>query len=361
MPTHDTLGRTDVSALPLIDVALPTYGPVPYLREAIDSVLAQTEQRWRLTLVDNSPETGAARAVLESYRSDPRVRYLATGGLAQPANWTAALTSGDAAYFALLSDDDWWEPGFLARRLAFLEAHPECAFVFSNYREVDEAGNEIAYRAPRLTEGVHEPETFAPLEYAGNLVPVASPLYRRSAIRVAGEYFADVRVCDYELWMRLVSRFPVGYLDVRDCAGRLHAGSVTSAIRDQGRIALQTVDYLDAAVDGVDRALVPPALRHRRRAGALLTSALDAMEVGDVAQARAHLGEALRLHPPAVADPRVPVLSVLLSFGGRGRTALARGRALQERHHLRIHADDVRKLVADLVDVRRRRSGAGAS
>jgi hypothetical protein len=360
MPTQDTLGRTDVSALPLIDVALPTYGPVPYLREAIDSVLAQTERRWRLTLVDNSPETGGARAVLEPYRADPRVHYLATGGLAQHANWTAALTSGDAPYFALLSDDDWWEPEFLARRLAFLEAHPGCAFVFSNYREVDEAGNDIAHRAPRLTEGVHEPRTFAPLEYAGNLVPVASPLYRRSAIREAGEYFADVRVCDYELWMRLASRFPVGYLDVRDCAGRLHAGSETSAIREQGRTALQTVDYLDAAVDQVDPALVPRAARHRRRAGALLTCALDAMQAGDVRQARIHLRGALRLHPAAIADPRVPVLSALLALGSRGGTALARARDLQERHHIRIHADDVRKLVADLVDAGRRRSGAGA-
>src|SRR5215208_6287597 len=116
---------------PLVDVVLPTYGPVPYLGESLDSVLAQTYPAWRLTLIDNSPETGGARAVLDRYGDDPRLRYQATGGLTQAANWTAAFRSGDAPYIAMIHDDDLWEPEFLERRIAALEAHRDCAFVFS--------------------------------------------------------------------------------------------------------------------------------------------------------------------------------------------------------------------------------------
>src|SRR4051794_18967017 len=64
-------------AEPLVDIVLTTYGPVPYLAAALASAFAQTYEHWRLTLVDNSPETGEARAVLAPHEGDPRVRYLA--------------------------------------------------------------------------------------------------------------------------------------------------------------------------------------------------------------------------------------------------------------------------------------------
>jgi glycosyltransferase involved in cell wall biosynthesis len=340
---------TDVSTdSPLIDVVLPTYGSVPYLRQAIDGVFAQSETRWRLTLVDNSPERGEAARVLHAYRDDPRVRYLATGGLRQPANWTAALRSGDAPFVALLCDDDWWEPGYLERRLAFLTAHPECGFVFSNYREVDEHGREIAVRAPRVAPGVHAPTQFAPREYAGNVVPVATPLYRRSALQVVGEHFADVLLCDYDLWMRLCVQFSVGFLDVRDCAGRMHPGSVTSGLSEYGRFALETVDRLDAVVDATDPALVPAPLRRRRRAGALLTMALDATERGEGKAARRLVRDAVKLHPRAVLDPRVPVSVGLGALGPLGTPVLPYARELQRRHHIRVHREDIEMLLDDL-------------
>src|SRR3954451_14854035 len=72
---------------PLVDIVLPTHGPVPYLGEALASAFAQTYPAWRLTVVDNSPESGGAEGALAPYRSDPRVCYIATGGLNQAENW----------------------------------------------------------------------------------------------------------------------------------------------------------------------------------------------------------------------------------------------------------------------------------
>src|SRR5215217_3476169 len=155
---------------PLVDIVLTTYGPVPFLAAALASAFGQTYSNWRLTLVDNSPETGAARAVLAPHEGDPRVRYLPTGGLSQADNWTTAFASGDAPYIAMLHDDDLWDPEFVARRVEGLEAHPACAFAFSAYREIDEHGDLIALHAPRMRAGVLQPEEFIRHEYVRNAV-----------------------------------------------------------------------------------------------------------------------------------------------------------------------------------------------
>src|SRR4051794_31742490 len=172
---------------PLVDVVLPTYGPVPYLGEALASALAQTYPAWRLTVVDNSPETGGAEGVLAPYMSDARVRYMATGGLGQAENWNAALAAGDAPYVAMLHDDDLWDPEFLDRRVAGLEEHRECAFAFSAYREIDEQGALVGVHAPRIRAGVLPPAHFVRREFARNVVAVISVMYRRSALDAVGD------------------------------------------------------------------------------------------------------------------------------------------------------------------------------
>ena len=338
---------------PIVDVFLPTYGDVPYLGKALDSVLAQTESRWRLTLVDNSPERGLAAAILEPYLADPRVDLLVTGGLNQSQNWTAGMQAGDAPYVAMLHDDDWWAPEFLARRIAFLEQHPLCGFVFANYREVDQSGEEIAERAPRIAEGVHEPDTFVARQYHRNVVPVASVMFRRSALKAVGEHYADVRLPDSELSMRLAVRFPVGYLHVRDSFVRMHGGSVTSTAQDRGEVLLTALDYFDAAIDAVDPSLAPRKLRRHRRAWAHLTASLDAVEGGNRSAALRHLRAGLRLNPGALTDPRVPVVLLVLVAGDRASDALAGLRRFQMKHHIRVHRRDI-KLLIDDIRVKRR-------
>lgn len=336
---------------PLVDVCLPTYGPVPYLAEALEGMVAQSYEHWRLTLVDNSPETGGAAAVLEPYLTDPRVRYLATGGLDQAHNWTTAMRSGDAPYVAMLHDDDIWEPGFLERRVAFLEAHPECGLVFSNYREIGADSKEIAPRAPRLAPGVHQPLDFVPREYLDNVIPVATVLYRRSAFDAAGgDFDPRIKFPDYELWLRMAVQRPVGFLDVRDCRLRIHPASVTSTMRSYGQAWLDFVERADEIIArDLPAALPPLRFRRRRRSAALLTCALDAYQEGRMSDAAGFLRRALRTYPRSLLDPRVPALLMLLASGGRGRRALERTRVLQRRYHLQVHRFDLRMLLDDLM------------
>jgi glycosyltransferase involved in cell wall biosynthesis len=344
---------------PLVDIVLPTYGPVPYLEEALACVFAQTYANWRLTLVDNSPETGGARVVLAPHEGDPRVHYLATGGLNQAENWTAAFASGDAPYVAMLHDDDLWDPEFVARRVEGLEAHPGCAFAFSAYREIDESGALIALHAPRARPGVLAPEEFVPQEYVRNAVAVQTVMYRRSAYEaVGGRFRAGTGYIDYDLWLRLAVRFPVLSLHVQDCALRSHGESVTAAFarsKRNGDIWLEFVDAADATVDAADATLVPRPVRNRRRAAALVSIAGDDLEAGEATSARRRIREAVRLYPRVALDPRVPVLVALLLAGERSRRAVAALRDLKARWSIPVHAHDLKRRLDDLALAVRRR------
>jgi glycosyltransferase involved in cell wall biosynthesis len=337
---------------PLVDVVLPTYGPVPYLRDALDSVLAQTYPAWRLTLIDNSPETGGARAVLDRYGDDPRLRYQATGGLSQAENWNAAFRSGDAPYIAMIHDDDVWAPEFLERRVAAMEAHPECAFVFSAYREIDSEGRIRAIHAPRVPAGPLPPEQFVPVEFVRNAIPVCSVLYRRSAFAAVGASFDPTAgYIDYDLWLRLAVRYPVYSLHEWDNDSRVHDGSVTTAFQESrrnGELWLRLVDHAEATLAGADRELVPTRLRRRRRSAAILSVAADDLQAGDRKQALAGLRRGLRLYPRAVIDARVPFLLVGLATGRLGGKLIAGARAAKLRWDIPTHDHDVKRRLDDL-------------
>ena len=131
---------------------MPAYRRPQFIGQAIASVLAQTHANWRLVVSENGPGGGDVEAAVSEFTDDPRVQYTATGrNLGAPANWTRLIQQATSPYVTLLQDDDVWDPQFLARRVAFLERHRSCAFVFSGERKIDHEGREIAMeRVPSL-------------------------------------------------------------------------------------------------------------------------------------------------------------------------------------------------------------------
>ncbi|WP_420903887.1 glycosyltransferase [Candidatus Magnetaquiglobus chichijimensis] len=74
------------NGLPLFSVIMPCHRQHDYLHGAISSVLAQTESRWELLLVDDSP-----RQDLIIAHEDPRMRRLASGGIRETSCGSAMI------------------------------------------------------------------------------------------------------------------------------------------------------------------------------------------------------------------------------------------------------------------------------
>ncbi|MDO5345607.1 MAG: glycosyltransferase family 2 protein [Lachnospiraceae bacterium] len=123
----------------LISIVVPAYRtPEAYLRQMMDSVLAQTYPYWELCIANGSPEDEKMRTVLEEYAGrDTRIRWKAlaeNGGIA--ANSNAALEMAAGEYAALLDHDDLLAPNALYEIAAYLERHPQAGMVYTDEDKV---------------------------------------------------------------------------------------------------------------------------------------------------------------------------------------------------------------------------------
>jgi glycosyltransferase involved in cell wall biosynthesis len=140
---------------PLVSVVTPVYNGEQHLAECIDSVLAQTYERWEHTIVDNC-STDRTREIAERYaQKDSRIRVLTNAtfvDVLRNHNNAFRQVSAQAAYCKMLQADDWLFPECLERMVAVAEAHPTIGIV-SAYR-LD--GTEVG------CVGLPYPSTFVP-------------------------------------------------------------------------------------------------------------------------------------------------------------------------------------------------------
>lgn len=300
-------GRRD--SRPVVDVGVPTWGRPQYLRETIESVLAQTFLRWRMTVSENGPGDDEIRAIVEPYLADPRVRHVPTGSeISAPENATRAVDAGEAPFVALLHDDDRWAPEFLARRVAFLESNRSCGLVFSHCNFINPVGALVFRRRVPLDEGVQPRDAFVRVLYHKNIIVMPTVLARRSAYDLVGSAFStSLLFDDWEMWMRISGRHDVGFLDVYDAFYRIHSRQMTHP--EQARLGEHRLELLDA-IDGWLSQDVPPIERRRARSGAHLRASFDALRRGEPQIAAAHLRNAFRDHPAVVLDPKMALMGI---------------------------------------------------
>lgn len=112
--------------MPRISVLMPVYNGMPYIPEAVESVLAQDEQDWELVISDNG-STDSTRDYLSTLQ-DPRIRvHLQQANLGVYGNLNFLLAQAQASIAKILCADDKLLPGALARIAAFMEERPWCA------------------------------------------------------------------------------------------------------------------------------------------------------------------------------------------------------------------------------------------
>ena len=144
-------GRVTVSAI------MPTYNAMPYLEDAIDSVLAQTFTDWELIIVDDG-STDETHTLLEQY-TDPRIRVFELGehgGTAKARNIALGFACGK--YIAITESDSRSLPDRFAREVAYLESHAEVHVVAIADRRFLRATNRRARmssirKSPRRSSG----------------------------------------------------------------------------------------------------------------------------------------------------------------------------------------------------------------
>lgn len=111
-----------MKTLPLISCIVPTFNSAPYLREALDSITAQSYRPLEVIVADDG-STDATRAIVAGYGGQVSLVIQPTSGPAATRNLGLRAARGE--FVAFLDADDLWHPEKLARQYARFDAQPD--------------------------------------------------------------------------------------------------------------------------------------------------------------------------------------------------------------------------------------------
>lgn len=214
-----------MKATPVVSVVLSVRNGGRDLPQAIDTILNQTFADFELIAIDNgsADETGP---YLDSI-ADPRVRvfHQADAGLAAALNRGISLARG--RYIARQDHDDLADPSRIAKQVAFLESHPDCALVGT--RAEIWVGDKPS---GRFHDHPTEDEILRFDLLFNNPFVHSSVMMRKSALDHVGVYTTDPARQppeDYDLWSRIARHHRIANLPERLTVYREVPGSMSRA------------------------------------------------------------------------------------------------------------------------------------
>lgn len=207
---------------PKISIVMPIWNGEKYLREAVDSIIAQTFGDFELLALDDG-STDSTPEILASYR-DPRVRVVRLDHVGLIPVEKIGVAQARAEWIARQDADDISHPARLEKQWKAVGRRPKAVFSYTGVQRIGEISPDRQRgRIPRSRA------LLAMKLCCQNPFTHSSVLYRKTAFRAAGEYDQrDYPADDYALWGRM---FETG--EFVGVAGplvtyRVHASSVSS-------------------------------------------------------------------------------------------------------------------------------------
>lgn len=221
---------------PAITVAIPTRNRAHLLRDALESLQAQSFTDFEVVVLDNAsvddtPEV--VRSFDDRFRLD---RSPADIGFA--ANHLRAIDSGSGRYVTILQDDDLLEPASLERRIALVEARADVSMVHTAFRVSDielRPIEKVATWDGSPVDIVREADDFQWRTFAdGRRSHLSMSLYRRRALDTATLDLVDAEVLELAASLRCSLHGRVGFLAEPLGTVRYHVGqnAVLSGVAD---------------------------------------------------------------------------------------------------------------------------------
>jgi glycosyltransferase involved in cell wall biosynthesis len=209
-------------------VIIPTRDRGAFLREAIESVLAQTIPPQEVIVVDDG-STGEAAAWIGEARGP--VCYLRQDAAGPAAARNRGLQAATGAFIAFLDDDDLWPPKKTERQLPHLLQNPELGMILGHTqrmvkRETPDGGTLFeAYRKPV------------------RLFSLGCGLYRRSVFDTVGSFNERMRFAEDDDWFMRCREQDIATVFLPEVSQyyRFHEGNMTRDGETKRRFLLHLV------------------------------------------------------------------------------------------------------------------------
>jgi glycosyltransferase involved in cell wall biosynthesis len=247
----------NASSSPLVSIVVPVFNGERYLRESLDSILAQTYSPIEVLVMDDA-STDQTPSIAASYGNRLRsYRHPQRQGIYTNCNAGIALAHGE--YVAIYHADDVYDSHIVEREVAFLEQYQQAGAVFSKDIFIDASGKEVGrLRLPseiRRDEPLPYPVILnALLRYKNRFLPCPSSMVRASVYRDVGVYAEQQFgiASDLEMWLRIARKYHIGILDdylFRYRQGHNSSGEQYQRLRIDAELHFEILDLYLATGD----------------------------------------------------------------------------------------------------------------
>lgn len=193
---------------PLISVLVPTYNRKALLRESLESIFAQEFTGYEVIVVDDGSNDGTEK-MMSGLRNRSNLRYICVNHSGLPGKVrNIGAAEGQGEYLAFLDSDDLWLPEKLSKQLRYMKAG---ALRISHTREIWlREGKEISQKGQKhRREGMIFRDALKKC-----IIGPSTVIMERELFEESGGFREDLEIAeDYEFWLRITCRHPIGYLD----------------------------------------------------------------------------------------------------------------------------------------------------
>lgn len=215
----------------MVSVIIPNYNHARFLRQRIDSVIAQTCQEFELIIMDDCSQDNS-REVIEEYRGNPSITHIIYNEENSGSTfkqWKKGIELAKGEWIWLAESDDWCEYDLLATLLRNATKSPNTAISYcqSYFREEgSDIVRDMTFHTDSLSTthwlndyvstGMDEIKSF--LLYKNTIPNASAVIFRKSAFIQVDKAFEKMRLCgDWMLWVQLLK---IG--DIAFCAKPLN-------------------------------------------------------------------------------------------------------------------------------------------
>lgn len=195
---------------PFVSVIIPTFNRREKCRRAIESVQNQTFQNFELIVVDDGSTDGINENIIAGKDKKGQYFYIQLSnnlGVSRARNLGVAQARGE--WIAFLDSDDQWFPKKLEKQVDWLHNHPE--YVIHQTKEIW-IRNGVRVNPPKTHEKKSGNIFKQSLERC--FITPSSVMMKKSIFHELGGFNESFPACeDYDLWIRLTCKYPVGLVD----------------------------------------------------------------------------------------------------------------------------------------------------
>ena len=226
---------------PLVSILCLSMNHEAFVKQSFESIVGQTYKNIEILYVDNN-STDATYEIADAIFKNsgrPYKGFKREENHNIPQNLNFLIKKAAGKYISVQSGDDWWEFDNIEKKVIFYEQNQQFGLIYGNgYYYYEETGKTIL---PSNAHLFKQGFIFDEVLVGGIYFPVGY-IMRSDVFDTVGYYDENIKIDDWDMWLRILKHFPIGYFPEPLVYYRRHENTFCKNIESNFLEALKTVE-----------------------------------------------------------------------------------------------------------------------